>query len=86
MDRKMATLHKFEYKGKKYDVPSFVDVPMGVLRKSRKGKDELDTVFIILETMIGEDAKAFEALDQMTGTEFGAWITAWTQGAGLGEA
>jgi hypothetical protein len=43
-------------------------------------------VFIILETMIGEDAKAFEALDQMNGTEFGAWITAWTQGAGLGEA
>jgi hypothetical protein len=86
MNRKMSALHKFEYKGKKYDVPSFVAVPMGVLRKSRKGKDELDTVFIILETMIGEDAKAFEALDQMDGTEFGAWITAWTQGAGLGEA
>jgi hypothetical protein len=82
----MSALHKFDYKGKKYDVPSFAEIPMGVLRKSRKGKDELDTVFIILETMLGENAKAFEALDQMNGTEFGAWITAWTQGAGLGEA
>jgi len=82
----MAALHAFEYKGKKYTVPSFESIPMGVLRKSRKGKDELDTVFIILETMLGEDAKAFDALDQMDGNEFGAWITAWTQGAGLGEA
>lgn len=82
----MTALHAFEYKGKKYTVPSFAEIPMGVLRKSRKGKDELDTVFIILETMLGEDAKAFQALDQMNGTEFGAWITTWTQGAGLGEA
>jgi hypothetical protein len=81
----MSALYKFEYKGKKYDVPSFGAVPMGVLRKSRK-ENELNTVFIILETMIGENAKAFEALDQMDGPEFGAWITAWTQGAGLGEA
>jgi hypothetical protein len=81
----MSELHKFEYKGKKYDVPAFGAVPMGVLRKSRN-ENELNTVFIILETMLGEDAKAFEALDQMDGAEFGTWITAWTQGAGLGEA
>ena len=82
----MESKHEFEYKGKKYSVPSFASIPMGVLRKSRKGKDELDTVFLILETMLGEDAKAFEALDKMDGTEFGEWITGWTQGAGLGEA
>lgn len=84
----MTAKNKFQFTtgGKKYEVPLFTDLPMGVIRKSRKALDDADRVFIIIEEMVGEGSKELEAIDKMTQQEFADFITEWTQGAGLGES
>jgi hypothetical protein len=79
-------MYKFEHNGKKYELPDFVDIPMGALRKARKGKDELDVTFTMVEQMVGEDSPVLAAIDSMNAEQFQKLITGWTQGAGLGEA
>lgn len=79
-------MYNFEHAGTKYEIPAFVDVPMGVLRKARKAKDELDMTFTIFEEMLGENSKVLKALDKMNAAEFQAFVMGWTQGGGLGEA
>jgi len=81
-----TAMHKFKHNGKTFEIPAFADIPMGVLRKSRKSKDELDMTFIIVEEMLGEDSDTLKALDTMKAAEFQEFISGWTQGAGLGEA
>lgn len=66
-------------------VPAFAEIPMGVLRKARRAKDEADQVFTILETVMGEDSPELAAIDAMTPPEFQEFLVAWTQGAPVGE-
>lgn len=84
----MTAKNKFQFTqgGKKFEVPTFTDLPMGVIRKSRKAEDDADRVFIIIEEMLGEGSKELDAIDAMTQEEFTTFITEWTQGAGLGES
>jgi hypothetical protein len=76
----------FEHNKKKHTIPSFAALPMGALRKARKGEDEADKVFIILETVLPEDSAALAAIDEMDATEFGVFLQEWTQGAAVGES
>lgn len=76
----------FDYAGKSYTIPAFSSLPTGVLRKARKGVNDADTTFLILETLLTEDSPELTAIDAMNQTEFGEFIKGWTQGAGVGEA
>lgn len=82
----LKTTFTFTHDGNEYTIPAFTSLPIGVIRKSRKGKDEADTAFIILETVMGEDSKELAAVDSMSQAQFQAFIQGWTQGAGVGEA
>ncbi len=77
---------EFEHKGKKYEIPNFADLPMGALRKGRKGSDDADKAFILLEETLGEDSEVLAVVDTMKKHEFLNFVNAWTQGAGVGEA
>jgi hypothetical protein len=78
--------YKFTIAETEFEVPTFADIPAGALRKGRKGTDEMDKAFIILEEALGVDSPALAALDTLTLAEFGEWLTGWTKGAPLGEA
>lgn len=78
--------HHFTVDGKKYSVPKFADIPVGVLRKSRKAKDEMDTVFTIIELTMGEGSDALDAIDSMNSEDFQTFLAGWTQGAPVGES
>jgi hypothetical protein len=78
--------HTFKHNGTDFTIPAFTALPIGVIRKARKGKDEADTAFLILENVMGEDSKELAAVDSMDQTEFQAFLEGWTQGAGVGEA
>lgn len=81
-----AKAYKFEHKNKKYSVPGFSQLSMGVIRKARKGTDDLDKAFIIIEELLGENSPELNALDEMTPVEFQVFLEGWTQGAPLGES
>jgi hypothetical protein len=81
-----ADTYTFVHNGKKFTIPAFTALPVGVIRKARRGKDEADTAFLILETVMGEDSKELAAVDAMTQTQFQKFLEGWTQGAGVGEA
>lgn len=72
--------------GKSYSIPTFKDLPTGVLRKARKAANEMDQAFGIIESVMGEDSKELAAVDSMTIDQFGEFVKAWTQGAPLGES
>lgn len=78
--------YHFTIDGKDYAVPHFNKIPVGVIRKSRKANDEMDQVFTILELVLGEDSDVLEAVDSMSGEDFQAWLSGWTQGAPVGES
>lgn len=82
------TMEKFHFTvdGVKYTIPKFSDLPMGVVRKSRKAKDDADMAFTIIESVMGEDSPELAAIDTMTAPQFDKFLTEWTQGAGVGEA
>lgn len=68
-----------------YSIPSVKSIPAGVIRKSRKIEDEEDRTWTILESVIGDDKKTMDALDNLTVEEFSKVIESWTGGASLGE-
>lgn len=76
----------FEHKGKEYSIPKFENIPSGVVRKSRKSENDLDAAFLVLELTLGEDSKELKALDEMSLTEVGKVIKAWTNGVTMGES
>jgi hypothetical protein len=78
--------YDFEIDGVTYSVPAFKDLPAGALRKARTGTDDMDRAFIILEQTLGEDSDVIHAIDTLTVTELGEWLTGWTKGAPLGES
>jgi hypothetical protein len=77
--------YKFTIEDTEYEVPDFADIPTGALRKGRKGTDEMDKAFIILEEALG-DSPALAALDGLSLADFGKWLEGWTKGAPLGES
>jgi hypothetical protein len=79
-------MYSFTIAEETYEIPSFSDVPAGALRKGRKGTDDMDKAFTILEEAIGIDSPALAALDKLSVTEFGKWLEGWTKGAPLGES
>lgn len=84
-DHKSKTF-SFTHDGETFEIPSFSSLPMGALRRARKGKDALDQAFIILEMTIGEDSPALAAIDKMDADDFNVWFEEWTQGAAVGES
>ena len=78
--------YKFTIEETEYEIPEFAEIPTGALRKGRKGKDDMDRAFIILEEAIGIDSDALIALDKLPIGEFSTWLEGWTKGAPLGES
>lgn len=78
--------YKFKHAGKTFTIPEFSEIPVGVIRKSRRAADEMDKAFMILEQLMGEDSPALAAVDSMKADEFQAFLTGWTQGAPVGES
>ena len=85
-NQNMSNIYTFNHDGTSHSIPSFSDLPIGVIRKSRKADDEADKVFIILETLLGEDSEALAAVDSMNASQFNTWLEGWTQGASVGES
>ena len=76
--------YTFTYKGTKITLPSFKDIPVGALRKSRKASDDMDRAFLIFEEILTE--KQLALIDTIPLTEFSDILSKWTEGAGLGES
>lgn len=76
----------FTADGKKFSIPAFSELPMGVLRKSRHATDEMDKVFTIVEDVMGENSPELKAIDSMSATEFADFLKDWTGGAPVGES
>jgi hypothetical protein len=84
-DHKSKTF-TFTHDDKSFTIPAFAALPVGVVRKARKGADDGDKAFIILETVMGEDSPELNAIDSMDVDQFNEFLKGWTQGAGVGEA
>lgn len=82
----MSKTFTFKHDGKSYTIPKFTDLPVGVIRKARRAKDDADMAFTIIESVMGEGSAELEAIDAMSTTEFQEFVLEWTQGAGVGEA
>jgi hypothetical protein len=78
--------YKFTIKEQEFEIPEFGQIPAGALRKGRKGTDDMDRAFTILEEAIGIDSPALAALDSLSINDFGTWLEGWTKGAPLGES
>jgi hypothetical protein len=78
--------HTFNANGVDHTIPSFNELPVGVIRKARKSKDDADQAFIIIETIMGEDSPELAAIDAMLPAEFQSFIEGWTQGSPVGES
>lgn len=76
----------FTADGKKFTIPAFSELPMGVLRKSRNASDEMDKVFTIIEDVMGADSLELKAIDAMNATEFASFLADWTGGVPVGES
>jgi hypothetical protein len=74
--------HKIEYKGKSVELPSFSDMPTGVLRKARHESEE-NQAWYILEQVL--DPKQLAVIDELPVSEFAKHMKAWTGGVALGE-
>lgn len=81
------TLERFHFTHNdvEYNIPKFSDLPMGVIRKSRKADDDGDRVFIILEAVMGEGSAELDAVDDMSAEEFKNFLGEWTEGVSLPE-
>lgn len=82
----MAATFAFTHAGTEYNIPAFNALPVGVVRKARKGKDDADIAFLILENIMGEDSPELAAIDSMSQEEFQTFLEGWTQGAPVGES
>lgn len=78
--------YKFELNGKEYELPDFNNLPMGVIRKSRKFTNELDSAFSIIESVADGNSDLLDELDKLPVSEFNKVLEGWTTGASLGES
>jgi hypothetical protein len=76
----------FEHNGKTFSLPNLQDIKPGAWRKARKGTDEMDKAFLLLETVLGEDSETLAAMDDLAPDKFNDIITTWMQGATPGES
>lgn len=77
-------LEKFHHTlpdGHELRLPRFENVPVGVIRKTRR-LPEADQVFTILELIMSEED--IEHLDKLDKTEFNKVIGAWREGSSVG--
>jgi hypothetical protein len=79
-------MYKFELDGKAFELPDFNDLPLGVIRKSRKFGNDLDAAFSIIENCAGENMELMDALDALPMSEFNKILESWTKGVPLGES
>lgn len=79
-------MYSFELNGKEFELPDFNNLPLGVIRKSRKFENDLDAAFSILENAAGDNSELMDELDALPMTKFNELLTAWTQGVRLGES
>lgn len=78
--------YTFTHNGEEFTIPAFSDLPMGAIRKARKGENEADRAFLILESVMDEDSPELNAIDEMKPDEFNDWLNGWTQKAPVGES
>lgn len=80
---------KFTYKVGKTTItlPSLAKLPIGVVRKSRKG-DDGEALFVIFETLFDEESPEMKAFDSLDADGVGALMQAWSEfsGVSLGES
>lgn len=67
-------------------LPHFSKIPGGAIRKARKGDDQLDQFFTIIEETCGDPSDELQLLDRLPIAELGEVFLAWTQGAAVGES
>lgn len=67
-------------------LPHPAHVPGGIIRKARKQPDEIEQFFFIVESLLGEDSEALDALDKLPMWEQQIVFQQWGQGASMGES
>lgn len=72
-----------EHKGKKVTLPTFKEMPMGVIRKARKLSED-EAMWLMLEEILSEADLA--VIDSMSLGEFTEAMKGWTQGSPVGES
>lgn len=75
--------YTYKHNNKTITLPTFRDIPVGLVRKIRK-ESETDQAWLILEELL--DEKQLAIVDSMTIPEFTEFMNGWTQGANLGES
>jgi hypothetical protein len=76
----------FEHNGETFELPNIQQIKPGAWRKARKGTDEMDKAFLLLEFALGEDSPTLAALDDLEPVAFNELIEKWMQGAAPGES
>ena len=77
----MEKFHHTLPDGYQIEAPRFENVPVGVIRKTRRLGD-LDQAFTILEELL--TAEDLEHLDVLSREEFNVFVKAWRDGSAVG--
>jgi len=75
--------YTIEHNNKKVVLPTFTNLPVGVIRKARKMEAD-EQMWFMLESVL--DDKGLAVVDTMSLSEFTEAMNGWTQGAPLGES
>ena len=75
--------YTIEHNNKKVVLPTFTNLPVGVIRKARKMEAD-EQMWFMLEAVLYE--KGLAVVDTMSLSEFTEAMNGWTQGAPLGES
>lgn len=75
--------YTIEHNNKKVVLPTFTNLPVGVIRKARKMESD-EQMWFMLESVL--DDKAMAIVDSMSLGEFTEAMNGWTQGAPVGES
>ena len=75
--------YTIEHNSKKVVLPTFTNLPVGVIRKARKMEAD-EQMWFMLESIL--DEKSMAVIDTMSLSEFTDAMNGWTQGAPLGES
>ena len=75
--------YEIEHNKNKITLPSFSNLPVGVIRKARKLEAD-EQMWFMLESVL--DEKGLSVIDSMSLSEFTEAMKGWTQGAPVGES
>lgn len=67
-------------------LPHISKIPSKAFRLARKGTDQLDQFFTLLEMTFAEGSEELDLIDKLNTVELGDIFLKWTQGADLGES